>query len=158
MIGHNPGLHNLALALADADSVGGKFPSGALATFSFEGRWRELRPRSAHLASFDRRSLRLPGTSENLALLSRDALDSHQASHIAGGRPSSSIVSCRSCPAEHVHLGKVDNLAGDKCSLRNAAISLRCERDGPGCATFAEVRYCVTCSAAGTPLSKSFAG
>jgi len=60
MIGHNPGLHNLALALADADSVGhlpppeGKFPSGALATFSFEGRWRELRPRSAHLVSFVR--------------------------------------------------------------------------------------------------------
>jgi len=54
MIGHNPGLHNLALALADTDSVGhlpppeGKFPSGALATFSFEGRWRELRPRRAH--------------------------------------------------------------------------------------------------------------
>src|SRR5215831_846306 len=58
MIGHNPGLHNFALALADADSVGrlppaeGKFPTGALATFSFEGRWKDLRPRAAHLVSF----------------------------------------------------------------------------------------------------------
>jgi phosphohistidine phosphatase len=58
MIGHNPGLHNFALALADTDSVGrlppseGKFPTGALATFSFEGRWTDLRPRTAHLVSF----------------------------------------------------------------------------------------------------------
>lgn len=58
MIGHNPGLHNFALALADADSedllppLEGKFPTGALATFSFDGRWKDLRPRSAHLVSF----------------------------------------------------------------------------------------------------------
>ena len=58
MIGHNPGLHNFALALADADSVNhlpppeGKFPTGALATFSFDGRWKDLRPRTAHLDSF----------------------------------------------------------------------------------------------------------
>jgi phosphohistidine phosphatase len=60
MIGHNPGLHNFALALADADSVDhlpplhGKFPSGALATFSFDGRWKDLRPHGAHLVSFVR--------------------------------------------------------------------------------------------------------
>jgi phosphohistidine phosphatase len=60
MIGHNPDLHNFALALADADSVDrlppphGKFPSGALATFSFDGQWKDLRPRGAHLASFVR--------------------------------------------------------------------------------------------------------
>jgi phosphohistidine phosphatase len=60
MIGHNPGLHNFALALADADSVDhlpppqGKFPSGALATFSFDGQWKDLRPHGAHLVSFVR--------------------------------------------------------------------------------------------------------
>ena len=58
MIGHNPGLHDFALALADADSVdalpppGGKFPTGTLASFSFDGRWKDLRPRGAHLVSF----------------------------------------------------------------------------------------------------------
>lgn len=58
MIGHNPGLHELALALADADSrkqlppSGGKFPTGALATFSFDGPWKDLRPNGAHLTSF----------------------------------------------------------------------------------------------------------
>jgi phosphohistidine phosphatase len=42
MIGHNPGLHDLALALADPNSANQlppserKFPTGALATFSFE--------------------------------------------------------------------------------------------------------------------------
>jgi phosphohistidine phosphatase len=60
MIGHSPALHDLALALADADSADelpptdGKFPTGALASFSFEGRWEELRPRGAHLVSFVR--------------------------------------------------------------------------------------------------------
>lgn len=58
MIGHNPGLHDFALALADAEFVDrlpppeGKFPTGALATFSFDGRWEALRPRTAHLVSF----------------------------------------------------------------------------------------------------------
>jgi phosphohistidine phosphatase len=58
MIGHNPGLHDFALTLADPDSVSrlpppeGKFPTGALATFSFEGQWKELRQRTAHLVSF----------------------------------------------------------------------------------------------------------
>jgi phosphohistidine phosphatase len=58
MIGHNPGLHTFALALADIDSVerlppsGGKFPTGALVTFSFDGRWKDLRPRTARVVSF----------------------------------------------------------------------------------------------------------
>jgi len=58
MIGHNPGLHDFALALADIDSVGrlpasgGKFPTGAFATFSFDGRWKDLRPRTARVVSF----------------------------------------------------------------------------------------------------------
>jgi phosphohistidine phosphatase len=58
MVGHNPGLHNFALALADLESVErlppseGKFPTGALATFSFDGRWKDLRPRAARLVSF----------------------------------------------------------------------------------------------------------
>jgi phosphohistidine phosphatase len=60
MIGHNPGLQEFAVALADAESIEylpppeGKFPSGALATFSFEGRWKDLRPEGAHLVSFIR--------------------------------------------------------------------------------------------------------
>jgi phosphohistidine phosphatase len=60
MIGHNPGLHDFALALATHDSVDrlpppeGKFPTGALATFSFDGRWKDLRPRTGHLVSFVR--------------------------------------------------------------------------------------------------------
>ena len=60
MIGHNPGLHELALALADAGSrehlppSRGKFPTGAVATFSFDGTWKDLRPKGAHLASFTR--------------------------------------------------------------------------------------------------------
>jgi phosphohistidine phosphatase len=58
LIGHNPGLHALALALADAASrrrlppADGKFPTGALASFRFAGRWKELRPGSAALAGF----------------------------------------------------------------------------------------------------------
>jgi phosphohistidine phosphatase len=60
MIGHNPGLHNFALALAGPESAGdlpppeGKFPTGALATFSFEGRWKDLLPHRARLVSFVR--------------------------------------------------------------------------------------------------------
>jgi phosphohistidine phosphatase len=58
MIGHNPGLHTFALTLADIDSVehlppsGGKFPTGALVTLSFDGRWKDLRPRTARVVSF----------------------------------------------------------------------------------------------------------
>jgi phosphohistidine phosphatase len=58
VVGHNPGLHDLALALTDPGSRNhallpeGKFPTGALATFSFDGRWGDLRPDSAQLVSF----------------------------------------------------------------------------------------------------------
>ncbi len=58
LIGHNPGLHELALALADAPSrrrlppADGKFPTGALASLRFDGRWKDLRPGNAALANF----------------------------------------------------------------------------------------------------------
>ena len=58
LIGHNPGLHALALALADAASrrrlppADGKFSTGALATLRFAGTWKKLRPGSAALAGF----------------------------------------------------------------------------------------------------------
>ena len=58
LIGHNPALQDLALELAHADlnklllSAGGKFPTGAMASFRFDGPWKELEPRGAVLASF----------------------------------------------------------------------------------------------------------
>jgi phosphohistidine phosphatase len=58
LIGHNPGLHDLALALADADSAelvpprGGKFPTGAMASFRFDGAWKAMQPHSAMLFSY----------------------------------------------------------------------------------------------------------
>jgi phosphohistidine phosphatase len=58
LIGHNPGLHNLALALADPASQKGlppregKFATGALATFCFDGTWNELRPGGVAVAAF----------------------------------------------------------------------------------------------------------
>src|SRR5260221_6395702 len=60
LIGHNPGLHDLALALADANSgklvppLGGKFPTGAMASFRFDGAWKAMQPHSAVLLSFTR--------------------------------------------------------------------------------------------------------
>jgi phosphohistidine phosphatase len=53
VIGHNPGLHELALALAASDSpryqalAGGKFPTTARASFAIEGSWADL-ARSRH--------------------------------------------------------------------------------------------------------------
>src|SRR3954469_19973407 len=53
LIGHNPGLHELALALAAADSprhaalADGKFPTAARASFLIETGWAEL-GRSRH--------------------------------------------------------------------------------------------------------------
>jgi phosphohistidine phosphatase len=53
VVGHNPGLHELALALADPDSPGygalarGKFPTGARASFAIAGSWAAL-DRSRH--------------------------------------------------------------------------------------------------------------
>jgi len=58
LIGHNPALHDLALELAHADldkllpSAGEKFPTGAMASFRFDGAWKALEPHGALLASF----------------------------------------------------------------------------------------------------------
>jgi phosphohistidine phosphatase len=53
VIGHNPALHELALALASPDSpryralAGGKFPTTARASFAIDARWVDL-ARSRH--------------------------------------------------------------------------------------------------------------
>jgi len=58
MVGHNPGLHELALALADSrslpglPSLSGKFPTGALAIFDLNVTWSALGPRCAKLAAY----------------------------------------------------------------------------------------------------------
>jgi phosphohistidine phosphatase len=56
LIGHNPGVERLALLLAGSgDEVGAlarKYPTGALATFEFSGRWRELGAGKAELTGF----------------------------------------------------------------------------------------------------------
>jgi len=59
VIGHNPALQMLVLRLARRDGDGAdrsaverKFPTGALATLTFECGWTELAAGSAHLAEF----------------------------------------------------------------------------------------------------------
>lgn len=56
LIGHNPGIEQLALRLAGSGeelaAVARKYPTGALATLEFSGHWRELGPRSAELTGF----------------------------------------------------------------------------------------------------------
>ena len=56
LIGHNPGLEQLALGLAgsgdELPDLRRKFPTGALATLSFAGRWRDLALGSAELTDF----------------------------------------------------------------------------------------------------------
>ncbi len=56
LIGHNPGIQDLALSLARPGSksarVRSKFPTAALATQELNGTWRELAPGSAELVSF----------------------------------------------------------------------------------------------------------
>jgi phosphohistidine phosphatase len=70
VIGHNPAMQTLVLRLArgpaatastldgdgdgDLESVGRKFPTGALATLRFDGPWSELRPGSATLTALVR--------------------------------------------------------------------------------------------------------
>jgi phosphohistidine phosphatase len=55
LIGHNPGIQDLALSLAGAGSeiprLRSKFPTAALATLELNGTWRELAPGSAELMS-----------------------------------------------------------------------------------------------------------
>lgn len=59
IIGHNPGLHALALDLTgsglrrDITSMAVKFPSGALAVLTFEENdWTEIRPAAGRLVQF----------------------------------------------------------------------------------------------------------
>jgi phosphohistidine phosphatase len=56
LIGHNPGIQDLALSLASGGSestrVRSKFPTAALATLELNASWRELAPGSAELVSF----------------------------------------------------------------------------------------------------------
>jgi phosphohistidine phosphatase len=59
VIGHNPTVQMLVLRLARRDgdatarsAVERKFPTGALATLTFDCRWSELAAGSAHLAEF----------------------------------------------------------------------------------------------------------
>jgi phosphohistidine phosphatase len=55
VVGHNPGLGELASLLAGSgepdalDQLRSKFPTGAIATVSFDGPWAELAPASAQL-------------------------------------------------------------------------------------------------------------
>jgi phosphohistidine phosphatase len=56
LIGHNPGLEDLVVSLAgDGDrlrDVRAKFPTGALATLEWDGRWDVLAPGAARLTAF----------------------------------------------------------------------------------------------------------
>jgi phosphohistidine phosphatase len=59
MVGHNPGLHALALALTgsgkrkDLAALASKFPTGALAVIDFEaGSWSDIKPGSGRLRLF----------------------------------------------------------------------------------------------------------
>ena len=64
VIGHNPGLEQLALALAlqpktpseraRAETLSKKFPTCALALLEFEGGWREVKAGTGRLAAFVR--------------------------------------------------------------------------------------------------------
>jgi phosphohistidine phosphatase len=58
LVGHNPSLQMLVLRLAGSgdglDSVRAKFPTGALATLTFDGPWSELGPGAAELAAYVR--------------------------------------------------------------------------------------------------------
>jgi phosphohistidine phosphatase len=50
LVGHNPGLHELALTLAGGNPVLEQgFPTCSLAVFKVEGKWSELSPRHASL-------------------------------------------------------------------------------------------------------------
>jgi phosphohistidine phosphatase len=55
LIGHNPGIQDLALSLArggpEVVRMRSKFPTAALATLELNGSWRELAPGTAELVS-----------------------------------------------------------------------------------------------------------
>ena len=56
LIGHNPGVEQLALNLAasgrNLSDLRRKYPTGALATLEFSGRWGDLQPGRAELTEF----------------------------------------------------------------------------------------------------------
>lgn len=54
LVGHNPALQELAIALTRGtdDLAGRKFPTGALATLSFAGPWQTLSPEQTELVAF----------------------------------------------------------------------------------------------------------
>jgi len=59
VVGHNPGMEDLATRLAGTGSdlaairaLARKYPSGALATLEFDGEWRTLSPGDARLTRF----------------------------------------------------------------------------------------------------------
>ena len=56
VIGHNPGIHDLAIALAGSgeglERMRAKFPTGALAVLAFDGPWRDVSPGEARLEAF----------------------------------------------------------------------------------------------------------
>ena len=58
LIGHNPSIQTLALNLAgrgaELDAVALKYPTGALATLTFDGSWQDLNQGGAELAAFVR--------------------------------------------------------------------------------------------------------
>jgi phosphohistidine phosphatase len=66
LIGHNPGIQDLALSLARGGSevvrVRSKFPTAALATLELDGSWRELVPGGAELVSLVKPKELLRGT------------------------------------------------------------------------------------------------
>lgn len=98
LIGHNPGLHDLALELADPGSAGlapprgGKFPTGAMASFRFDGAWKALQPHRAVLLSFRRpkamkkegRAITDEGTIKLVARANKKVKKATAAPHSAG--------------------------------------------------------------------------
>jgi phosphohistidine phosphatase len=58
LIAHNPGLHDLALALAAPsesdilERLRDKFPTAALASYRFAGTWHDLAPQQAKLTAY----------------------------------------------------------------------------------------------------------
>jgi phosphohistidine phosphatase len=54
LVGHNPGMHDLALLLGAAGDVERKLPTGALVTLELDGAWSELGPGAVELVAFVR--------------------------------------------------------------------------------------------------------
>ena len=58
LIGHNPAIQDLATTLAQGskrlEKLERKYPTGALATFVFEGDWRALAPETVQRVNFVR--------------------------------------------------------------------------------------------------------